>query len=95
MLAFTTALEKGIPVDFKTALDRAAKEVGVTHQELAAELSVSVQSIRAARLDQASPNFRNPPPGWGPALASILRRRAGRGWSLAGELEADGKDEDR
>lgn len=74
-------------VDFRTATDRAAPCVG--HQELADELGVSVQSIRAARLDPGSPNFRNAPGGWQRALAKLLRRHSRDHTALAEELERD------
>lgn len=74
-------------MDFKTATDQAAPCIG--HQELADALGVSVQSVRAARLDRDSPNFRSAPPGWQLALAKLLRQRSRAHVTLADRLEGE------
>ena len=72
-------------MSFRVATDRAGEFV--THQQLADELGASVQSVRAARLDPDSPNFRRPPPSWEQALARLARKRAAELEKLADQLE--------
>jgi hypothetical protein len=60
-------------MDFKTATDRVAG--CISHAEIAEAASVSVQTIRQARLDPSAPGHRPPPAGWKDVLAKLVRQR--------------------
>jgi hypothetical protein len=75
-------------VDFIAATD--ALTGRVTHDELAGELGVSVQTIRQARMDPSAPGHRSPPAGWEAAVARLARRRGGELLELAEALEDGG-----
>jgi hypothetical protein len=66
---------------FKEATDALAG--GVTHEELAAELGISVQRIRQARLEPGSAGYRPAPAGWEGAVARLARKRGGELEALA------------
>ncbi len=72
-------------MNFKQATDVLGDYV--THQRIAAECSVSVQTIRQARLDKENPNHRSPPPMWSRVIARLARQRAKELARLAEELE--------
>jgi len=62
------------------------------HQDIAEALGMaSVQSVRQARLDRATPNYRPPPNGWETGLARLVRRRIQQLGVLAEELEMQAK----
>lgn len=61
-------------MDFKTATDRVAG--CITHVEIAEAAGVSIQTIRQARMDPASPSYRNPPTGWQGVLSRLARQRS-------------------
>ena len=59
-----------------------------THKEIAnAEGWTSVQTVRQARLNPSSSNFRRPPDGWESAIAKLARERAAELVKLAEALE--------
>lgn len=60
-------------MDYREATD-ALRECA-TLEELAAELGVSVQRVKQARLDPSSPGHRPPPSGWEAAIMRIAERR--------------------
>jgi hypothetical protein len=60
-------------MDFKEATD--AVSAGISHQDLADRLGVSVQRIRQARLDPSAAGYRPPPPGWREAIAMLAQDR--------------------
>lgn len=72
-------------MDYKTATDRLAERV--THEDLAEALGVSVNAVRAARLDPGTDSHRTPPEGWERAVAQLARTRAAELEELAAELE--------
>jgi hypothetical protein len=63
----------------------------VSHAEIADAAGISLQSIRQARLDPASPSYRSPPPGWQRILARLAKERGKELAALAAELERAGK----
>lgn len=69
-------------MDFRAATE----SLGLTAAEIADEIGVSVWSVRQARLDPASPNYRPPRPGWQKALSGIAKRQSERFSQLAEEL---------
>lgn len=73
-------------MDFKAATDRAL-ETCITLEDLAAEVGVSAQTLRRARMDQSSEHSRSAPEGWEGSLATLARRRARELEELAEELE--------
>jgi hypothetical protein len=64
---------------------------GVTLQELADELDVSLQLIKQARMDPSAASSRRPPAGWAKAVARLARERSGELAELASQLEGEGK----
>lgn len=80
-------------MDFKEATQRLKKSL--TDQEIAEELSVSIQSVRQARAEPESASFRKPPDGWREALVALCERRQEELRRLEEELsqdEPDGED---
>jgi hypothetical protein len=73
-------------VDFRTATDQL--KGCITHEELAAELGISPQTVRVARLDPESANARPAPEGWESAIAKLARRRAAELTRLAERFES-------
>jgi hypothetical protein len=71
-------------MDFKEATDRLVERV--LHEELAAELGVSLQTIRQARMSPDSPSYRKPPKGWEGAVQKLATRRVVELTRLALEL---------
>ncbi len=80
-------------MEFRAATDALAGKV--THQELAAELGVSVQAIRQARLEPDASSYRRPPAGWEVAVARLAEKRGGELLELARELGGGGGGGDR
>jgi hypothetical protein len=72
--------------DFKTASDELGRPL--THQEIANECRVSVESIQSAMLDEGSDGYQPPPQFWRGDLAYLARERAAELVELADELEA-------
>ncbi len=60
-------------MDFKAATDTLFSRV--THDDLAAELGVSVPTIRQARLGDAAQAHRSPPEGWEKAVKRLAERQ--------------------
>ena len=58
-----------------------------SHADVAREASVSVQTVRQARLAPDHANNRPPPSGWQSAIAKLARSRAAELVKLAEELE--------
>jgi hypothetical protein len=72
-------------MDFKTATDQVAG--CISHAEIAEAAGVSIQTIRQARMDPASPSYRPPPKGWQVAVAHLIRQRVDDLLNLAASLE--------
>lgn len=72
-------------MDFTEATDRLTKSLSLA--DLAKELGASYGLIRQARLDPASPSYRNPPIGWEGAVARLAEQRAEQLLSLKREIE--------
>lgn len=68
-------------MDFKSATDELL--VGVTLQDVAVALGVSVQSVRQARVAEGAAGRRPPPQGWAGAVARLAKARAKRLGRLA------------
>ena len=62
--------------DFKEATDDLLATY--THNELAQALSVSVATIRQARLEGHAKAHRSPPDGWEGVVSALAKRRAKR-----------------
>ena len=75
-----------IIVDFRTASGRAT-DACITLADIAKETDIAPQTIRRARMDPSSSNYRTPPAGWEKAIAKLARERAGELLKLAEELE--------
>jgi hypothetical protein len=72
-------------MDFTAATDRLT--ACPSHNDVAREAGVSVQTIRQARLAPDHPNNRPPPGNWEPVVAKLARARAAELVELAEELE--------
>ncbi len=73
-------------MDFKAASSRAT-ETCITLSNIATACGVADNTVRRARMDPSSPNYRPPVPGWEKAIAKLARERAGELVKLADELE--------
>ena len=72
-------------VDFKTATDRLLRSI--TLADIATAAGVEPNTIRRARLDESSPNYRRPPANWREIIMRLARERGGEMSELADELE--------
>jgi DNA-binding GntR family transcriptional regulator len=61
-------------MNFKKATDDLLS--GISHEQLAEALGVSVASVRQARLTEEALAFRRPPKGWEAVIARLARQRA-------------------
>ena len=59
---------------------------GISHQELADALGVSVATVRQARLDESAKAHRNAPDGWETRVAKLARTKAAGLTRLADRL---------
>ncbi len=59
---------------------------GISHQQLADALGVSVPTVRQARLDEGAKARRNPPEGWQGTVADLAEMQASRLARLAKAL---------
>lgn len=71
-------------IDFRTATDALFAKTGA--EDLAKELGCSPQSVKQARMDEANPGRRSPPPGWEAAAARLARQKAVQLQKLADRL---------
>ena len=74
-------------MDFQQATDLLFD--AITHQDLARELGISLQSIRQARVASASKAHRSPPKSWQQAVAALARRQIRHYQRLLDLLAAD------
>lgn len=72
-------------MDFVEAMERLKR--AVTDDEIAAATGVSTNTIRRARADPHTRNYRPPPAGWRAALARLAGERADDLRRLQEELE--------
>ena len=61
-------------MNFKKATDDLLS--GITHEQLAEALGVSVASVRQARQNESALAFRRPPKGWEAVVARLAKQRA-------------------
>jgi hypothetical protein len=76
-------------MDFREATENLC--AGVSHEDLAKTLGVSVATVRQARLRQDAKAHRNPPVDWRDAVIKLAESRARRYARLAENL----RNEDR
>ena len=72
-------------MDFSTATEKLCS--CPEHGDIAAELGVSVQLIRQARLSGDKSGYRGPPDGWEKVVAKLARQKATELDELADELD--------
>lgn len=72
--------------DFRKATDELLS--GITHDELAQALGVSVATVRQARLAETAKAHRSPPEGWQAGVLLLAKERIGHFQRLVGRLEA-------
>jgi len=72
-------------MDFKTATDALFERI--THGDLAAELGVSIASIRQARLNNKSMAYREAPKDWERAIKVLAEGRIRHYHELVGQLD--------
>lgn len=71
-------------MNFKQATD--ALIAGVTLEDLAEAIGVSVQAVRQARSAEGTTSYRTPPQGWEAAVAMLASRRAEKLEKLSNKL---------
>lgn len=71
---------------FRTATNRLLGKV--TLADIAKVAGVEPNTVRRARLDEQSPNYRKPPANWREILIRLARERGGELLELADELES-------
>ena len=74
-------------MDFKQATN--VMLGSVTLADIAEAAGVDPTTIRRARLDESSPNYRRPPANWREIIARLARARGGELGDLAEKLEAE------
>jgi hypothetical protein len=72
-------------MNFRKATDELL--VGVTLENLADAMGVSVQSIRQARATEGTSAHRTPPAGWERGIRRLAERRAAELRRLAAQME--------
>lgn len=72
-------------MNFKKATDELL--AGITHEELASALGVSVPTVRQARLAESAKAHRSPPVGWESVILRLAKQRAEHFKRLVGRLE--------
>ncbi len=71
-------------MDFRAATDELL--AGISHDQLAKWLGVSVPTVRQARLDEGAKAHRKPPEGWQGAVADLAESHGARLLRLAKAL---------
>jgi len=74
-------------MDFRKATDDLCD--GLSHEELAKALGVSVASVRQARLKAAAKAHREPPANWKQAVIKLAEQRLGHYRRLITEVQDD------
>ncbi len=74
---------------FRSATDELL--AGISHEELANALGVSVATVRQARLTDDAKAHRSPPEGWETAVLRLADAKAQHFDWLAARLRADAK----
>jgi hypothetical protein len=75
-------------MDFRIATDELC--AAITHDDIARELGVSVQSIRQARMNKETNGRRSPPDNWKEAVAELAEKRIADYRCLIERLRANG-----
>jgi DNA-binding GntR family transcriptional regulator len=75
-------------MDFKKATDFLFDRV--SHEELAAQIGVSIPAIRQARLEVSAKAHRPAPRGWKRAVVELAENRIRQYHELIGTLEKEG-----
>jgi transcriptional regulator with XRE-family HTH domain len=75
-----------MPMDFRRATDELFE--GISHQDLADALGMSVATIRQARQGEDGKSHRSPPKGWEPTVAKLARARGAALVRLAERLQS-------
>ncbi len=73
-------------MDFREAIDDLCERVG--HDDVAAALGVSVQTIRQARMQEATKAKRTPPSGWQEAVLKMAEDRLAHYAQLISDLQS-------
>jgi len=82
-----------MPMDFRKATDELL--AGISHEELAKALEVSVATVRQARLDVGARAHRRPPDGWQRVVSRLASKRMARLERLVGALEGEEQSANR
>jgi len=77
-------------MDFRKATDELC--AAITHDDVARELGVSVQSIRQARMSRESNGQRSPPDNWKEAIVKLAEKRIVEYKSLIDKLRTNRND---
>lgn len=74
-------------MDFREATDRLCARLD--HEDVAKALSVSLQTVRQARMQNGSTARRSPPPAWRQAMIRLAEQEVLHYRNLISELRAD------
>lgn len=74
-------------MDFKNATDSLFDRV--SHDDLAAQMGVSIAAIRQARLDVSAHSHRSAPRGWEDAVVALAENRIRHYNELVGALKSE------
>jgi hypothetical protein len=77
-------------MDFRKATDELCAVI--THDDIARELGVSVQSIRQARMNRETNGQRSPPDHWKEAVSRLAEKRIAQFRSLIERVRTNGDD---
>jgi hypothetical protein len=84
----TPAVNPDVDGDFVSVMDALCS--GVSHDDVAARLGVSVAAIRQARLNPDAASRRSPPKGWRAVAMAMAGERADHFRQLADRLAREG-----
>lgn len=76
-------------MNFKKATDELL--AGITLEDVAETLGVSVQAVRQARAAEGTTAHRSPPPGWQAGVARLANKRATQLSRLAAKIKQKSK----
>jgi hypothetical protein len=78
-------------MDFRKVTDQLC--ASITHEDIARQLGVSVQSIRQARMNRKANGRRSPPDNWKEAVVALAEQRIADYKSLIERLRTNGESQ--
>jgi hypothetical protein len=93
MIDISDLVNRTAYMDFREATENLC--TGVSHEDLAKALGVSVATVRQARLRPDAKAHRSPPGNWMSAVIRLAEERLSQYRDLIDRLKEDGRDTDR